>query len=191
MSLAVTVGVPSNFEAGNTVKFSEALQLFPASVWSMQFVLSRAGQSPVAIAAETDGDNFLVTLSAEQSAAIAAGVWNWAEYVSAGAERATANSGTITVGQNLAVTAPVTVAAAMLAGLESAILKLTSGTDKSVNFNGQQFEKKDLNELLKSRTLLKAEVYRETAHGGAGRVGIEFVSPYNQYPPYAYPGMTP
>jgi len=102
MSLAPATGVPSQFEAGNTLIFTESLPAFPASVWTLNFVLNRPGSSPVTVTATASGFDFLVTLAASDTAAIAPGVWGFAEYLTAGSERATGNTGTITVLPNMA-----------------------------------------------------------------------------------------
>lgn len=196
MSVATQTGAPAKIEAGNTVRFSETLPSFPASAWSLQFVLSRSGQSPLVVNAESDGDVFTVTLTGEKTTALASGSWDWAEYATSNGERTTARTGTLYVLPNLAAAIAPSAAQQMLTALNAAILKLTSGTDRVVNFNGQQFEKKDLDSLLKSRVQLQAEVAREQAKednlrgkGPSGRVPIEFVAPYDTYPPYGWPGI--
>lgn len=48
----------------------------------------------------------------------------------------------------------------ILEQLEDAISKLSTGTNATVNFNGQSFTKKNIDELIKARTYWKAEVLR-------------------------------
>lgn len=72
-----------------------------------------------------------------------------------------------------------TVAENILSALEDTILKLSSGTNQSVNFNGQSFTKKDLKSLTEMRAYWKAEVLREQSLNSDtanrdGRIRIAF-----------------
>lgn len=73
-----------------------------------------------------------------------------------------------------------TAAQDILTALEATILKLASGTNQSVNLNGQSFTKKDLKSLTEMRAYWKAEVLREEAAlldsgNKDGRIRIAFV----------------
>lgn len=48
----------------------------------------------------------------------------------------------------------------ILDALEATILKLASGANQTVNFNGQSFTQKDMKSLTEQRTYWKAEVLR-------------------------------
>lgn len=197
MSVAIQTGVPVKIEAGNTVKFTETLTDYPGSAWTMQFVLSQSGSTPLVVDAVSSGDIFTITLTGDQTKNLKTGQWDWAQYVTSQDERTTAKTGVLNVLPNLAAPIQPSVAAQMLNAINAAILKLSSGTDSKVNFNGQQFEKKDLKSLLESRVQIQAEVAREQqkedalrGRGTSGRIPIAFTSPYDTYPPYGYSGVT-
>lgn len=175
-------GVPLTIEAGNFVSFTETLTAYPASLWTMAFVLSSGSLAPISTAATANGDDFLVTLSGTVTNSLAQGRWEWAEYVTASTERTTARNGVLTVLPNLATQATPSAAQAMLTALETAITSLASSKFQSVNFNGQSYSRRDMKSLLDQRVLLQAEVIREqnrlaVARGARDpyRIGIEFV----------------
>jgi hypothetical protein len=51
----------------------------------------------------------------------------------------------------------------ILDALEATILKLASGANQTVNFNGQSFTQKDMKSLTEQRTYWKAQLLREQA----------------------------
>lgn len=66
----------------------------------------------------------------------------------------------------------------ILDALEATILKLASGANQTVNFNGQSFTQKDMKSLTEQRTYWKAQVLREQAAAPgatAARYQIGFV----------------
>lgn len=66
----------------------------------------------------------------------------------------------------------------ILDAIEATILKLASGANQTVNFNGQSFTQKDMNSLSQQRTYWKAQVLREQAAASttpAQRFQIGFV----------------
>lgn len=173
MSQTPLTGVPRRIEAGNSVAFTETLMNYPASAWGMSFVLSMGTLAPVVTAATVQGDTFLVTLSTSATAALAAGEWEWAQYVTQTGIRLTAKTGTIQVLPNLAVQAPPSIAQSLLTLLETTITKLAANPNQSVNFNGQSFTKRDMKSLLEQRVQLQAEVLRQQAALQAQRDGID------------------
>lgn len=185
MPVPTCSGVPAKIEVGNTVTIIEAYPQYPATLWTMKFVLSLDGQ-PKVITATASGTSFSITLPAK----LQPGVYDFAEYVTeiATSQRTTAKTGTIEVEPDLTATVKPTLAAQTLEAIEAAILKLSVGTNQQVNFNGQQVTKKDLLALRQERTYWKAEVLREqnSTHGSrrrfpqSGRVGTRFVSDGNR-----------
>ena len=95
--------LPESFAAGTTVKYRRRLSDYPASAgWTLKLHL--AGASVLAKTAAVDGDDFLVTIEANDTDGdFAAGLYKWVERVSnAGGEVYEVGRGTVTVLSNLA-----------------------------------------------------------------------------------------
>lgn len=94
--------IPESFAAGTTVRYRRRLSDYPAgSGWTLRLHL--AGASVLAKTAAADGDDFVVTLAAEDTAgAFTPGLYKWVERVSKDGEVYEVASGTVTVLPNLA-----------------------------------------------------------------------------------------
>ena len=166
MPIPTNSGVPCSIEAGTTVKFSLQDSEFPADEWALTFIASRDGAKKIEKAAEVEEGKWIVTIGATETQALLPGVYDFACYAVKGEEKARVESGRLTIEPNLAIDRPKTTAETMLANIEAAIAKLSSGTNQSTNFNGQTFTKKDLSKLLEDRDKLRAEVQGERAASG-------------------------
>lgn len=185
-------GIPPQFESGNSLQFTESFTCFPASEWALTLYLSQQGVAAFNVAAEADGDNFSFTITPTQSATIAAGIYDFAEYATKTNERQTARTGVVVVLPNLTVSQPKSDNQIALEAITAAINKLALGTEKMVNFNGQQFEKRDLSDLIKQQTYFKAQVIYDQRVQAAlrgdrqdGRIPIHFVPP-SDVAPFGY-----
>lgn len=183
------VGPPPKFESGNSVTFIESFADYPASTWTLTLYLSLSGQLKFNKAFTADGDNFTLTITPTESETIGEGTYEFAEYASTDTERKTARTGQIVVLQNLTTSQAPSSNQIALAAITAAITALSAGTNKSVNFNGQQFEKKDLKDLIEQQTFFKAAVIREQDAQAAlrgncsdGRVALRFLPSSNTYP---------
>lgn len=95
--------LPESFAAGTTVRYRRRLSDYPASAgWTLKLHL--AGASVLAKTATADGDDFVVTLAAADTAgAFAAGLYKWVERVSnVDGDVYEVASGVVTVLPNLA-----------------------------------------------------------------------------------------
>lgn len=94
--------LPDSFAAGTTVKYRRRLSDYPAGVgWTL--TLHLAGASVLAKTAAADGDDFVVTIAAEDTAgAFTPGLYKWVERVSKDSEVYEVAAGTVTVLPNLA-----------------------------------------------------------------------------------------
>ena len=95
--------LPESFAAGTTVKYRRRFSDYPAGGgWTLRLHL--AGASVLAKTAAADGDDFVLTIAAEDTAgAFAPGLYKWVERVSnVGGEVYEVASGTVTVLPNLA-----------------------------------------------------------------------------------------
>lgn len=188
MAIAAVAGLPDKIEAGNTYNVTESFSAYPTSAWTMQLVLSLNGKAK-SVKTTVSGTSFAFTLPTD----LAPGLYDYAEYVTetATGQRATAKQGVIEVLPNLGASAGKSTAQTILENIESAIQKLSAGTNVSVNFNGQSFTKKDMKALTEQRTYWKAEVLRERSsndaarrgcRSGEGRAGIRFDSDITRIP---------
>ena len=95
--------LPAQFAAGTTVCYRRQLADYPASGgWTLRLHL--AGASVLAITATTDDDDFIVTISADDTASgFSSGLYKWVERVSnAEGEVYEVATGSVTVLPNLA-----------------------------------------------------------------------------------------
>lgn len=94
--------LPESFAAGTTVKYRRRFSDYPAGAgWTLKLHLASA--SVLARTAAADGDDFVVTITAEDTAgAFTPGLYKWVERVSKDGEVYEVASGTVTVLPNLA-----------------------------------------------------------------------------------------
>lgn len=176
MAISTTAGVQSVLEAGNNYNFQETFTDYPATAWSMQFVMSLDGSNAAANvfnASTVNTTGFQVNLSN----LTVPGRYAWAEYVTetSSGQRTTAQDGVTQVIPNLTQTQPLSSAATMLANIETAITNLTQGGFLSVSVNNVSYTRFDVTTLIQMRTRLQAEVFRERQAADAFR-GIETAS---------------
>lgn len=161
MAISTLSAIPDSFEAGTTTLFTEGFTDFPVADWAAYLILAKPGDPPVRVDATVSGTNFLFTLTAANTAAMKSGWYDYAIYVTDGAERARAKSGRIIVDDNLDVQQAPTHAEAMVTTLEKALLLLGATTDSSVSFNGQSFTQSSIGTYRQDYVFWKAAVIRE------------------------------
>ena len=186
--------VPPRFEAGNTVIWTREFPSYPATSWTLAFILSQLGQVKANVAGVADGNAFMVTLTSAITAELDGGTYDWAEYVTQAGERTTARTGTLIVLPNLAADSDPTFAEQQVALLQNALATLAAGTNETVNINGQSFTKRNIETYQKQLTYWEARVFQEQQRQAAlrgnrsqNRIRTVFVSPYCGSFPYAGP----
>jgi hypothetical protein len=98
---------PTEFAAGDTIKWTRELADYPASAsWVLTYALRNA-VSQIDVTASAVGDVHSITIAASVSAAFAPGSYGWAAYVSKAGERYEVGTGTLTIRPNLAAKAPL------------------------------------------------------------------------------------
>lgn len=174
--------LPPVIEAGNQVIFTENPSLYPVTDWTLTLYIAQGGQIMLTLPAVVTGNYFTFTIPGAMTASFRGGQYDWAEYAQMGSVRETAQTGVVTVIPNLAINQPPTYAQQQVTNLQGALAKLNSGSNVSVNINGQSFTKRDLAQMNTMLTFWKAEVYKENAFQaslrgscGDGRVRIRFV----------------
>ena len=175
-------GIPSQFEAGDTVIFTENFPDYAVGTYTASLAMNNGVVAPTTVTATTSGTNFLFTITAAVSAAYTPGAYTFAIYATSGATRYTAKSGVINILPNLTATATPSFAQAQVTLLKTVLAEFNATTRQSVNFNGQSFSRASINEYQKQLTYYRAEVIRETAAANAargvttgGRIALQFV----------------
>lgn len=183
-------GVPAQFEAGTTLRFSDSDPDFPATLWTMAFVLNNgvaAATSITAITYQTTGFEVIIPAST----ALTPGVYQWAEYftaISPTSEKARGNTGALTVTPNLATTATPSTAQAMVTMLEAALLAFGKGF-QSFSSGGVSYSRVNIAEyqqqLVYWQAILAGEKRKAAALRGedvSGRIDVQFISPVQRWP---------
>jgi hypothetical protein len=169
MAVTALTSIPCSIEAGNTVVIQMPLSGYLPTTWTAMLCLSLNGATPTIITATSSGNDFVFTLSAAATAALSIGDYSYAIYVTASSERTTAQTGTITITQNLAVAATPSFAKAQVTLLQTAIAALNTTTRTSVSLNGQSFTRASIAEYQRQLTYWEARVIRERREAAARR----------------------
>lgn len=163
MPVATQSGVPSSFTAGDAVVFIVQDAQHPASLWTLDFVLTRDGKSLKTIRATASVDDFIVGLAGADSV-IAPGRTQFVEIFTLIAEptqRESGCSGWLTILPNPTGNLDLSKNQLALAACNEAILKLVARPNASVNFVGQSYTSQNIDSLLKARDRLQVLVDNE------------------------------
>lgn len=96
MTVEIATTEPSSIKAGMTVKWKRTLSDYPATLWTLTYVLFKTG-TQIKFNAVPDGDDHSVTLAKATTAAYTAGRYTWQAYVDDGSERFEVDSGTLEI----------------------------------------------------------------------------------------------
>lgn len=164
MSIDTQSGIPSQITKGDAVAFEVLDADFGASVWSATIHFSVPGQSTVSFARDSlNGEAHVWNLTNAETATLPAGLGKAVISFSDGSNRQSTAPVAIQIFPDPSATPSTSWARSTLATVQTAITSLSSGTNSSVNINGQQFTKKNLNELFMLRDKLLAEIAAEDA----------------------------
>jgi hypothetical protein len=162
MAFEALTSIPCEFESGNSVTVTMPLPDVSPSEGEAKLYLSLNGTAVTNITATESGDEFTFTISAAASAALAPGLYDYAIYFTyTGTQRISIATGQIRITPNLATSQTASDAQTMLTALNATITTLMASGNASVSFNGQSFTRRNLDELIKMRTQLRAEVIAE------------------------------
>lgn len=155
--------VPDLIEAGTTVRFKVSNSAYPATLWTLAFILNNGLDAPLVTAGTASGTGFDVVLTAANTATLKTGAYTWAEIftaISPTTEKGMGRVGALDVLPNLAVTATPSVAQAQVTLLESVIGQLSGGFT-SVSFNGQSFSIGSVGEYQRQLVYWKSRLIAE------------------------------
>lgn len=172
------LGIPSKITAGDKVTWRDRsisgidsdtgkpITYTPAT-HSLQYVIKGPDSDSLTLAAVVDGQEWVTTIAAAQSAQLSAGLYFWSAGVIDGSgDRVTIQTGQIKVAVNLAtIAAPYdgrSNSRKMLEAVDAAIqARLSGGAVDSYTIKGRDASRTPIPDLIRLRDLLKAEVARE------------------------------
>lgn len=175
--------IPSKFIAGDTVEWTDSA--FDGKT-SANYTLTYAivGVSKLTVNGVGLADGWTVTLSATQTAALAAGDYSWHAYLTSGSTRFTVGTGMLTVGQNITSESAGfdgrTQIQKDIAAVEAEIrARANGGATIEYSIGNRSLKKESISALLALRSTLRADLARENAakrlSDGIGRsIGIRF-----------------
>ena len=166
---------PSNFTAGDTVKFSKSLPAYPASAgWSLSYVAINSTGKFTATGTAA-GDAFDVTISSTTTAAINAGDYLFETYVSKASERFRVASGTVKVQPNITAAATYdgrSHARKTLDAIEAVIEGRASTDQEEYTIGNRSLKRTAIADLIvladKYRAMVKSEENAEAIRLGRG-----------------------
>lgn len=158
---------PTTFRAGDSVKWNLTLADYPASIWTLQYVLINAYAKHV-FSAAADGDDYAVRIAPADSAKYAAGVYAWHASVTDGTDRYTIRAGAMTVSPDFSnpdITDLDTRSHAvkMLAAIEAVIEGRASDAEASYSIGGRSIQFYSPTELYDLKKKYAGDVARERA----------------------------
>jgi hypothetical protein len=146
----------------------------PADGWALSYALR--GPGSLDVAATADGDGYAVAVAAAETAALPAGFYRWAAYVTSGAgERYEVETGALQVAPNFAASSDGrTRAERELAAVEDVLAGRISADVEHFMINGRQVARMPMAELTKMRGHLRAQVRRERTGRLGQRIAMTF-----------------
>ncbi len=163
MAIETKTNVPPKFRAGDTTKWTVTYADYPASSWSLIYYFKRPSEPTVEVRATASGDDFAVTISAQDSTQFKPGRWQW----HAGAEKQSegaivAESGSVDVLPDpSAIDIKDSFAVKALALVEASLAGDLVTAQESISIAGVDITKMGISERFDLRDRLKAEVSRE------------------------------
>lgn len=167
MALTSLTEMPQSFESGDTVRVTLGYSEYPATLWTAALKLNLPGTTPTSVNGTASGTNFIFVLSAVTTAAMAAGVYDYAVRVTetSSGEITTAEEGFVVVEPNVGALIAKSTAQLQLEAAYTAFSTLVANPFTSVSFNGQSFSKDNQGSLLDLISRLEAKVASERNPG--------------------------
>lgn len=171
MSVPIPNFEPNRFTSGETVQWSRSSSEFPSTSYTLTYQFRGPTQEFQTVGAVYQTSNYLMTLTAVQTALLGAGKYSIAAFVvdiATGLLRYTfrtrfpffdvlPNPAKYVEGSS----DNLTWAAKNLVAIEATLLKLNSRQVSSASVNGQSYSLQNINELLKMRNRMKEIIRSE------------------------------
>lgn len=160
--------IPRQFFAGDGFSFKAPMAAFPATSWSLQFIIQLSAGAFIVAAAS----DHTVTVLAADTVSLAPGNWPmFYRYTSLETGQVmTEPKGSMSIQPSATGAYVKSAAEELLETLEAAILKLSSKFTKVVRINGEEFVFADLKDMRAWRTQLIAEIAGEKIRAGQKNV---------------------
>jgi hypothetical protein len=152
MLVAALSAFPASLIAGDTLRVNIPGGDHPATAWTLK-VLFASGTGNKSFDATANGDDFLLTLSAAQTATLTAGqyaVANSYTETATGERYTDPDEDIVAVFPDPTTTVTESIAKQTLDALEASLLIIAGEPDTTVSFNGQTFTGRNLPELQKA-----------------------------------------
>jgi len=160
----VLSALPASFTAGDTITLQIAsVSAYPSDSFYLKFIL-RGSSSKIDKSATAGASFWTITLSAAETAALAAGNYAWATKAVAtdGTTTQFANGATVIL-PDLFVDQPISAQAKIVAALQAAITKLANKTATNVSVNGKSYSLLDIEKLYSLLRRAQADLSTEQA----------------------------
>lgn len=160
------------------MSYTRTVTDFPATSWTLKLTL--AGPKVLTVTAATSGTDFVVTLSATQTAALEAGAYVYVERVESGVERYDVERGAVTVTADPTLAGPGDLQSKeekMLVVVEAAIDGTLASGMQSYQILGRAVSKIPIRELMELRSQLKAAIAARKSGSISRPILIRFTPP--------------
>lgn len=175
MSATIPSTEPSSFRAGDLLAWTKSLSDYPANDgWALAYTLINAS-TKITINASASGADFSVSVPAATTAAYVPGLYQWAARVTKALEIYTVVHGTVEILPNLAAQATFEFrshAKTMLDAIEAAFEGKASSTQLEMEINGRRIRSFSPEDMIRWRSVYKAEVAKEAQSETLARTGI-------------------
>lgn len=161
MSIPTTSGVPLFLTIGDAASFLVSDADYGAPDWTAQLVIRDSSGASTTFDATADGSGHLFTLTNAGTAVLKPGPGIASVVYSDGTNRQTYGEREIFLQPNPLASREKTKAETIVAELEDTIEKLSGQTNSVVGSAGQNYTKRDLEQLNRSLTYWKARVIQE------------------------------
>lgn len=168
---------PDSFGLGTTLKVSRTFTDYPASDgWALTLALN--GPTVKSFTAQSDGDSFLITISATDSTTyLQAGKYTWKEYASKGAERYLIGGDIFDITPDfstLAADGAKTDNQKILDAINAKLTGRITSDAESYSIAGRSISKIPFADLMKYKAIFEMRVARERGNYTLPRIEFKF-----------------
>lgn len=178
MPVTILTSFPGSFISGDALRVTIADSRYPSSLWALKVWFQSPTATQEFTAPAGTGGKYDLFITPAQSATLAAGKYLvglvFTEIASPNDRVTSECEYPITVLANPAVARAKTTARKTLEAMEAAFLVLAAGSNATVNFNGQSFTKRNLEEFQtaidRQRAIVAGEDIAATGKGSLARI---------------------
>jgi hypothetical protein len=170
MAADIPTNEPLSLRAGDTWAWTRSLTDYPATAWTLKYRFKHPTAAGFEITATASGTDHAVSVAAAVTTSYTAGDWTWTAWVEGGtSEKYTVDTGTVTIladyrsGAASATYDGRTHARKVLAAIEAVIEGRASKDQEEYTIAGRSLKRTPVADLIRFRTLYKAEVANEIA----------------------------